>query len=121
MAIHTSIVITPENHAAQKGMTAAYSSLLLLFLAAAAVHGYSKRQMRRAKNKMLWQLMKVQLKSKFSFKAKREKSLLFKVFLIAILMGVAFGILFSFTAGLFAFVLSLFAAVVILFIKADRG
>jgi hypothetical protein len=60
-------------------------------------------------------------KSMFSFKDKNENSLLFKVFLIAILIGLAFGVIFSFTAGLFAFVLSLLAAVVILFVKADRG
>jgi ABC-type uncharacterized transport system fused permease/ATPase subunit len=119
MASNTSIEVTQPT--VQQESYADYSALLLLPIAAVVAHQYSKKQMRKLGRKMLWQLLKMKVKSMFSFKRKNENSLLFKIFLIAILIGVAFGIIFSFTAGLFAFVLSLLAAVVILFIKADRG
>ena len=119
MASNTSMEVIPST--VHQESYADYSALLLLPLAAVVAHQYSKRKMRKLGRKMFWQLLKVRVKSMFSFKGKNENSLLFKIFLIAILIGVAFGILFSFTAGLFAFVLSLLAAVVILFVKADRG
>jgi hypothetical protein len=119
MASNTSIEVIPST--VQQESYADYSALLLLPLAAVVAHQYSKKQMRKLGRKMMWQLLKMKAKSMFSFKDKNENSLLFKVFLIAILIGLAFGVIFSFTAGLFAFVLSLLAAVVILFVKADRG
>ena len=119
MVSNTSIEVTSP--IAQQESYADYSALLLLPLAAVVAHQYSKKQMRKLGRKMLWQLLKTKVKSMFSFKGKKEMSLQLKIFLLAILIGLAFGIIFSFTAGLFAFVLSLLAAVVILFIKADRG
>ena len=119
MASNTNIEVTPST--VHQESYADYSALLLLPLAAVVAHQYSKKQMRKLGRKMLWQLLKVKVKSMFSFKGKNENSLLFKIFLIAILIGVAFGIIFSFTAGLFAFVGSLLVSVVILFVKADHG
>jgi|CXWL01.1.fsa_nt_gi fatty acid desaturase len=121
MASSTSIEITPSTTVIQKEVHADYSALLLLPLTAVVAHQYSKKQMRKLGRKMMWQLLKVKMKSMFSFKGKKKKSLLFKIFLIAILVGVAFGVIFSFAAGVFAFVLSLVAAVIVLFIKSDRG
>lgn len=121
MVSNTSIEITLSAKAIQNEIPADYSALLLLPLAAVVAHQYSKKQMRKLGRKMMWQLMKLKLKSMFSFKGKKEMSLQLKVFLIAIIIGAAFGVLLSFTAGLFAFVLSLLTALVILFIKADRG
>ncbi len=118
MTNHTVIAVNPLHQTPESA--ADYSSLLLLPFAAIAAHHFTKKQLRKAKNKIMWQLMKLKLKAMFSFKGKKEMSLQFKVFLIAILIGAAFGILLSFTAGLFAFVLALLTAVVILFIKADR-
>jgi fatty acid desaturase len=120
MAHISSTVITPSNPKTEIQSPADFSPLLLLPLVTAVAYHYSKKQMRKSKRKMVWQLMKMKLKSMFSGSDKK-KSLLFKIFLIAILIGLAFGIIFSFTAGLFAFVLSLVAAVVVLFVKADRG
>ena len=119
MASNTSIEITPSTK--QQTAYSDYSALLLLPMAAVIAYQYSKKKMRKLGRKMMWQLLKAKVKSMLSFKGKNKKSLLFKVFLIAILIGVAFGIIFSFTAGLFAFVLSLIGAVVVLFVKADRG
>jgi hypothetical protein len=119
MASNTSIEVTPST--VQQESYAGYSALLLLPVAAVVAHQYSKKQMRKLGRKMLWQLLKTKVKSMLSFKGKNKMSLQLKIFLLAILIGLAFGIIVSFTAGLFAFVLSLLAAVVILFVKADRG
>jgi uncharacterized membrane protein YoaK (UPF0700 family) len=118
MTHHNAISVTPINKASESAVD--YSPLLLLSFAAIAAHHLTKKQLRKAKSKMMWQVLKLKLKSIFSFKGKKEMSLQLKVFLIALLIGAAFGILLSFTAGLFAFVLSLLTAVVILFIKADK-
>ncbi|MEQ1799636.1 MAG: hypothetical protein ABL872_16895 [Lacibacter sp.] len=121
MAINLSTAAAPVNPKTVIESHADYSPLLLLPIAAAVVYNSSTKKLRNTKRKLGWQVMNLQLKSMLLFRGRKKKSLQFIIFLIAILIGVAFGILFSFTAGLFAFVLSLVAAIVILFIKADRG
>ena len=70
MVSNTSIEITPSRTVIQKEVPADYSALLLLPVAVVAAHQYSKKQMRKLGRKMIWQLMKLKLKSMFSFKGK---------------------------------------------------
>jgi hypothetical protein len=74
--------------ATQKEVTTNYSSLLLLPIAALAIHQYSKRQMRGLERKMKWQLIKADLKSMFSINKSSRKGSGLKLFLI--LLGIGF-------------------------------
>ncbi len=112
MATHTSFVITPVDSAASKQTPAAYSSLLLLSLAAVAAHGYSKKQLRKAKNKMAWQLFKMQFKNLFSFSNKKSN----RAKAILIVLGLAFlaavGIFLSWSIAITLLVISGLIAII---------
>lgn len=86
MLSSTRVETTPI--ATQKDVTTNYSSLLLLPIAAVAVHQYSKRQMRGFERKMRWQLMKADLKSMLSFKKSAKKGSGLRLLLI--LLGIGF-------------------------------
>ena len=84
MASNTNIEVTPST--VHQESYADYSALLLLPLAAVAVHQYSKKQMRKLGRKMLWQLLKTKVKSMFSFKKGKGSG----IKLLLILLGVGF-------------------------------
>ena len=74
MVSNTSIEVTPST--VQQEAYSDYSALLLLPLAAVVAHQYSKKQMRKLGRKMMWQLMKLKLKSMANpagFKETKEK------------------------------------------------
>jgi hypothetical protein len=102
---HTVIAVTPAENA--RKTESDYSPLLLLPFVAMAAHHFTKKQMHRANNKMLWQLMKLKAKSMFSPKAKKRMSPGLKLILLATLIGLAFGVIVSIAAGVIAFVASL--------------
>lgn len=84
-----------------------YSALLLLPLVATLVFQYSKKQMRKAKRKMFWQLAKEQWKLKFSSKNGKKRSPLLKALLILIGVTAVFALIFGTTTAAIAFVVTL--------------
>ena len=107
MALTSSTVIISSNQKTETSNTADYSPLLLLPVAATVAYHYSKKQMRKARHKMLWQIMKMKLKDMFSFRKKKGMNTGLKAVLIAIVVGVAFGLIFSLAVGAGAFVVAL--------------
>lgn len=87
MVNNTSIEITPAVTAVQNKVSADYSSLLLLPVAAIAVHQYTKKQLRKAGRKMMWQLLKMKVKSLFSFKNDNGKAKTARLLLILLGLG----------------------------------
>ena len=86
MVSSTSVALTPVTTGIQKNMPVDYAALLLLPLAAVTVHLYTKRQMRKAGRKVMWQLAKMKIKSLLSFKKEKGKS----IKLLLILLGLGF-------------------------------
>lgn len=82
----TNIEIVPI--ATHKEVSADYSALMLIPIAAVAIHYYSKKQMRVLERKMRWQLIKADLKSMFSLKKSSRKGSGLKLLLI--LLGIGF-------------------------------
>ncbi|MCX6206266.1 MAG: hypothetical protein NTZ19_08455 [Bacteroidetes bacterium] len=95
MISSTRVETTPI--ATQKEVSSNYSSLLLLPIAAVAIHQYSKRQMRGLERKMKWQMIKANLKSMLHFKKSSRKGSGLKLFLILLGIGffVGFGLFLS--------------------------
>lgn len=118
MVSNSSIEITPSITVIEKVMPADYSALLLLPVAAVAAHQYSKKQMRKLGRKMLWQLMKLKLKSMFSFKKKNGEglSLLTIVLLISLALGVLGVLIWNFGLGLLIFAASMVFSAIYIFI-----
>ncbi len=100
MVSSTSIEITPT--ATQKEAPADYSALLLLPIAAIAVHQYSKKQMRGLERKMRWQFFKTELKSMLRFKKSSGKGLGLKLLLVLLGLGfvIAIGVFLSWSIAL---------------------
>jgi hypothetical protein len=118
MASNTSIEITPSTTVIQKEVPVDYSALLLLPVAVVAAHQYSKKQMRKLGRKMMWQLMKLKLKSMFSFKGKNGKgsSLLAIVLLISLALGILGVIIWNFGLGLLIFAASMVFSAIYIFL-----
>jgi hypothetical protein len=102
MAINSSTLLTPSNPKAATESPADYSPLLLLPLATAVVYYQTKKQMRNAKRKLGWQLLKLKLKSLFSFKRKNGKKLskLAIIGLVCLSLGVIGGLIWGIGWGL---------------------
>ncbi len=118
MVSNSSIEITPSITVIEKVMPADYSALLLLPVAAVAAHQYSKKQMRKLGRKMLWQLMKLKLKSMFSFKKKNGEgpSLVAIVLLISLALGILGVLIWNFGLGLLIFAASMVFSAIYIFI-----
>jgi hypothetical protein len=86
MVSNTSIEITPATANMPQEVSADYSALLLLPVAAIAAHQYTKKQLRKAGRKMMWQLVTMKIKSIFSFKKDKGKGMK----LLLILLGLGF-------------------------------
>ena len=116
MTHQTIIAVNPLNNTPEPA--ADYSPLLLLPFAAIAAHHFTKKQLRKAKNKMMWQLMKLKLKSMFSFKRKYREgsSLLTIVLLISLALGVLGVVLWNFGLGLLIFAASMVFSAIYIFI-----
>ena len=116
MASNTSIEVTPSTE--QQEAYSDYSALLLLPLAAMVAYQYSKKQMRKLGRKMMWQLMKLKLKSMFSFKRKNGKgsSLLAIVLLISLALGILGVIIWNFGLGLLIFAASMVFSAIYIFL-----
>jgi uncharacterized membrane protein len=116
MTHHAFIAVNPLNKTPET--VADYSPLLLLPFAAIAAYHFSKKQMRKAKNKMMWQLMKLKLKSMFSFKGKNGKgsSLLAIVLLISLALGILGVIIWNFGLGLLIFAASMVFSAIYIFL-----
>lgn len=117
MISSTRVETTPI--ATQKEVSSNYSPLLLLPIAAVAIHQYSKRQMRGLERKMQWQLFKANLKSILQFKKSSRKGSGLKLFLILLGIGfvVAIGMLLSWSIAI-AFLLLMGVGVAI---NSGRG
>ncbi len=102
MVSNTKIEITPAAPALQKEVSADYSALLLLPVAAIAVHQYTKKQLRKAGRKMMWQLVKMKIKSLFSFKKDKGNGKGIKLLLILLGLGfiAAIGIFLSWSIAI---------------------
>lgn len=105
MTYHTVVAVTPAKTASESASD--YSALLLLPLAAVAFHHYTKKQMRKAKHKMLWQLLKLQLKALFSFKKGKKMRPITKGLLILVLSTAIFWALFGPAVGAIVLVVAL--------------
>lgn len=102
MVSNTSIEITPATTNMPQEVSADYSALLLLPVAAIAAHQYTKKQLRKAGRKMMWQLLKMKVKSLFSFKKDNGKAKTAKLLLILLGLGfiVAVGIFLSWSIAI---------------------
>lgn len=118
MVSNSSIEITPSITVIEKEIPADYSALLLLPVAAVAAHQYSKKQLRKLGRKMLWQLMKLKLKSMFSFKKKNGEgpSLVAIVLLISLALGILGVLIWNFGLGLLIFAASMVFSAIYIFI-----
>jgi len=105
MISNTTISLPPVN--TEKETVKDYSPLLLLPLAAVALHQYTKKQLRKARHKMLWQFMKLQLRSLFSPKGRKKMSPLLKGLLILVLSTAVFWVILGPAAGGIALVVTL--------------
>lgn len=92
MALNSSTVIHSSTPVIETDSPADYSPLLLLPVAAAVAFHYSKKHLRKAKRKMAWQVMKMNLKSLFSFKKEKGKGFGLKLLLILLGVGLIVGV-----------------------------
>ncbi|MGF2414140.1 hypothetical protein [Ferruginibacter sp.] len=100
MVSNTSIEITPSIKAIQKEVLADYSALLLLPVAAVAAHQYSKKQMRKLGRKMLWQLLKMKVRSMLSFKKGKGSGIKLLLILLGLGFIVAIGVFLSWSIAI---------------------
>jgi hypothetical protein len=102
MVSNTRSEITPSIWAIQRDVPADYSALFLLPVAVVAAHQYSKKQMRKLGRKMLWQLLKMKVKSMLSFKKQKGKGAGIKLLLILLGLGfiAAIGIFLSWSIAI---------------------
>jgi hypothetical protein len=102
MVSSRTVELTPATSVLQKEIPADYSALLLLPVAAIAVHQYTKKQMRKAGRKMMWQLVKMKIKSLFSFKKDKGNGKGIKLLLILLGLGfiAAIGIFLSWSIAI---------------------
>lgn len=87
MVSSTTAELTPATSVIQKEIPTDYSALLLLPVAVAAVHQYTKKQMRKAGRKMAWQLVKQKIKAMLSFKKDKGKGTGVKLLLAVLGLG----------------------------------
>lgn len=115
MTHHAFIAVNPLHKTQEPA--ADYSPLLLLPFAAIAAHHFTKKQLRKVKNKMMWQLMKLKLKSMFSFKRKNGdgSSLLTIVLLISLALGILGFLIWNLGLGLLIFAASMVFSVLYIF------
>ena len=98
MATNTSVKVTPST--VQQESYADYSALLLLPVAAVVAHQYSKKQMRKLGRKMLWQLLKMKVRSKLSFKKGKGSGIKLLLILLGLGFIVAIGVFLSWSIAI---------------------
>ena len=100
MASNTSVEVTLSTSVIQKEIPADYSALLLLPVAAVVAYQYSKKQMRKLGRKMLWQLLKMKVRSMLSFKKGKGSGIKLLLILLGLGFIVAVGIFLSWSIAI---------------------
>ena len=100
MVSNARIEITPSTTAIQNEVSVDYSALLLLPVAAVAAHQYSKKQMRKLGRKMLWQLLKMKVRSMLSFKKGKGSGIKLLLILLGLGFIVAVGVFLSWSIAI---------------------